>query len=84
MEGKKTVNIQVQTAGNDSTTMVLHISTDGRCSLKKGWTNFAVQNNLTSKQQLVFYEEHINALCYHRIILSLQLDCGAPLARPNL
>uniref|UniRef100_A0A0E0F7B8 TF-B3 domain-containing protein n=1 Tax=Oryza meridionalis TaxID=40149 RepID=A0A0E0F7B8_9ORYZ len=55
MEGKKTINIQVQTAGNDSTTMVLHVSTDGRCSLKKGWTNFAVQNNIHLQSICIFH-----------------------------
>ncbi len=55
MEGKKTINIQVQTAGNDSATMVLHVSTDGRCSLKKGWTNFAVQNNIHLQSICIFH-----------------------------
>ncbi|BAT03616.1 Os08g0122800 [Oryza sativa Japonica Group] len=41
-----TVDIQVQALEGPSITMVLHTSTDHRCNLKDGWTDFAVNNSM--------------------------------------
>uniref|UniRef100_A0A0E0HR88 TF-B3 domain-containing protein n=1 Tax=Oryza nivara TaxID=4536 RepID=A0A0E0HR88_ORYNI len=41
-----TVQIQVQALEGPSTNMILHRSTDYCCNLKKGWADFAVNNNI--------------------------------------
>uniref|UniRef100_A0A0E0NEB0 TF-B3 domain-containing protein n=1 Tax=Oryza rufipogon TaxID=4529 RepID=A0A0E0NEB0_ORYRU len=55
MEGKETISIGVQIAGGVSKNMILHMSTDGRCNLKKGWAKFATHNHIYLQSLCTFH-----------------------------
>uniref|UniRef100_A0A0E0G642 TF-B3 domain-containing protein n=1 Tax=Oryza nivara TaxID=4536 RepID=A0A0E0G642_ORYNI len=55
MEGKETISIGVQIAGGVSKNMILHMSTDGRCNLKKGWAKFATRNHIYLQSLCTFH-----------------------------
>uniref|UniRef100_A0A0E0Q711 TF-B3 domain-containing protein n=1 Tax=Oryza rufipogon TaxID=4529 RepID=A0A0E0Q711_ORYRU len=52
IQNKKAIGIQVQTLQGVSTNMLMYISTDGRCNLKKGWKDFAANIGI-----------HLHAIC---------------------
>uniref|UniRef100_A0A0D3F4Q6 TF-B3 domain-containing protein n=1 Tax=Oryza barthii TaxID=65489 RepID=A0A0D3F4Q6_9ORYZ len=55
MEGKETISIGVQMAGGVSKNMILHMSTDGRCNLTKGWAKFATRNHIYLQSLCTFH-----------------------------
>uniref|UniRef100_A0A0D9YRP7 TF-B3 domain-containing protein n=1 Tax=Oryza glumipatula TaxID=40148 RepID=A0A0D9YRP7_9ORYZ len=62
MEGKETISIGVQMAGGVSKNMILHMSTDGRCNLKKGWAKFATRNHIYLQSLCTFHFYKITRL----------------------
>lgn len=51
----RTEDIEVQTLVGPSVNMVLHTSTDHRCNLKKGWTDFALSNGIKLNTVCIFH-----------------------------
>ncbi|EEE51905.1 hypothetical protein OsJ_33502 [Oryza sativa Japonica Group] len=55
MGRKKTIFVQVEAAGSDSVTMLLHKSSDDRCNLKRGWATFAATNAIHLHSVCIFH-----------------------------
>uniref|UniRef100_A0A0E0QXI1 TF-B3 domain-containing protein n=1 Tax=Oryza rufipogon TaxID=4529 RepID=A0A0E0QXI1_ORYRU len=51
----RTEDIEVQILVGPSVNMVLHTSTDHRCNLKKGWTDFALSNGIKLNTVCIFH-----------------------------
>ena len=55
MDGKETISIGVQMAGGVSKNMMLQMSTDDRCNLKKVWAKFATRNHIYLQSLCTFH-----------------------------
>uniref|UniRef100_A0A0E0J0N0 Uncharacterized protein n=2 Tax=Oryza nivara TaxID=4536 RepID=A0A0E0J0N0_ORYNI len=55
MDGKETISIGVQMAGGVSKNMMLQMSTDDRCNLKKVWAKFATRNHIYLQSLFTFH-----------------------------